>query len=111
MLDTARKTGRSLRDALSDADLARFLAAGREQGLMVGLAGALGWSDIAPLAALGPDLLGFRGLLCEGGTRTGALDARRVERVGLALRALRGEPQSINARQATLAAGAAFPAS
>jgi uncharacterized protein (UPF0264 family) len=111
MLDTARKTGRSLRSALSDADLARFLAAGREQGLMVGLAGALGWPDIAPLAALGPDLLGFRGLLCEGGTRTGALDARRVERVALALSAFRGERHSSSARQATLAAGAAFPAS
>lgn len=110
MLDTARKDGRSLRDILSDAEVARFLAAGRELGLMVGLAGALGFPDIAPLAALGPDLLGFRGLLCEGTTRTGALDARRVERVALALRAARAEPQSSSARQATLAAGAAFPA-
>lgn len=77
MLDTANKTAGSLREQLSLARLVAFVAAARRHGLIVGLAGSLRREDIPPLAALGPDYLGFRGALC-GGTRTRALDIRAL---------------------------------
>lgn len=85
MLDTADKASGSLRRHLDDAALAAFLADARANGLMSGLAGALTGADAAPLAALGPDYLGFRGALCSGG-RAGALDPARLRAVRDALK-------------------------
>ena len=85
MLDTADKTAGGLRRHLDDRALAGFLSAARAHGLMSGLAGALTLGDAAPLAALGPDYLGFRGALCARG-RTGALDPARLAGVRAALR-------------------------
>lgn len=86
MLDTALKDGRGLRDYLADARLRDFVARAQAAGLFVGLAGSLGPADIAPLARLWPDYLGFRGALTGGG-RGDAID-------GAAVRALR---QSLSA--------------
>lgn len=85
MLDTADKGAGSLRTHLGDAALAAFVAAARGHGLVTGLAGSLRLSDIAPLTAIAPDYLGFRGALCAQG-RAGALDADRLRAVGAALR-------------------------
>lgn len=85
MLDTADKSAGGLRTHLDEAPLARFVAAARAQRLMTGLAGSLKLADIAPLAALHPDYLGFRGALCATG-RTGALDPERLAAVGAALK-------------------------
>ncbi|MEP9351214.1 (5-formylfuran-3-yl)methyl phosphate synthase [Xanthobacter sp. KR7-225] len=85
MLDTADKTAGSLRRHLDDRALAGFLSAARAHGLMSGLAGSLTRADAAPLAALGPHYLGFRGALCATG-RTGALDPARLAAVRAALR-------------------------
>lgn len=74
MLDTAGKGAASLRQLVTDGWLAAFVEMARAQGLMVGLAGSLQASDAAPLAALDPDYVGFRGALCRGGDRTAALD-------------------------------------
>lgn len=82
MLDTAAKGQGGLRTHLSAAETGRFIGLARRAGLMAGLAGSLKAADIAPLAALGPDVLGFRGAACTGGAREGTLDAA-------ALRALR----------------------
>ncbi|MBB6309509.1 (5-formylfuran-3-yl)methyl phosphate synthase [Xanthobacter tagetidis] len=84
MLDTADKRAGGLRAHLDDRALAGFLAAARAHKLMSGLAGALALADAAPLAALGPDYLGFRGALCAEG-RTGALDPARLAAVRAAL--------------------------
>jgi uncharacterized protein (UPF0264 family) len=78
MMDTAGKAG-SLRGLLPPAALAAFVALGHRHGLMVGLAGSLRIADIDALAALGPDLLGFRGGLCEGFDRRRALSAAGVQ--------------------------------
>ncbi len=75
MLDTAAKGQGALRAHLSAAEIARFLGLARRAGLMAGLAGSLKPADIAPLAALEPDVLGFRGAACAGGAREGTLDA------------------------------------
>ena len=74
MLDTATKGQGGLRAHLSHAALAQFIAEARRARLMVGLAGSLRAADIAPLAALRPDILGFRGAACAGGLREEALD-------------------------------------
>jgi uncharacterized protein (UPF0264 family) len=52
---------------------------------MIGLAGSLRIEDIAPLAAIGPDLLGFRGALCQPDGRAAPLSTKRVGAVREAL--------------------------
>jgi uncharacterized protein (UPF0264 family) len=97
MLDTADKAAGSLRRHLDDRKLARFAHDARRFGLLAGLAGSLTIADIAPLAALGPDYLGFRRALCAG-ARTAALDPEAFAAVRAALDSARSN--------ATAAAGA-----
>ena len=81
MLDTAGKARGTLRDHLSDEQLAEFLTRVQARGLFAGLAGSLRVSDIASLMRLKPNVLGFRGALCEGAVRTGPLSADAVRAV------------------------------
>jgi uncharacterized protein (UPF0264 family) len=85
MLDTADKRGGTLRDHLDLERLGAFVARARESGLLTGLAGSLREGDVAPLAALGPHYLGFRGALCRLHRRGEALDARAIARIRAAL--------------------------
>lgn len=78
MLDTAHKRGGRLLDHLDLARLRAFVAAARSKRLICGLAGSLRRADIAPLAELRPDYLGFRGAACVGHRRGASLDAGRV---------------------------------
>lgn len=80
MLDTADKASGALPDVLDRATLASFVAQARARGLVCGLAGSLRRAHIAGLAALRPDIIGFRGALCERG-RTSALVAANVAAV------------------------------
>lgn len=84
MLDTADKGSGPLRRALPDAEIAEFVRRASALGLMTGLAGSLKLGDVAPLAAMAPDYLGFRGALCQG-ARTGRMDPAAVARVRSAL--------------------------
>ncbi len=77
MLDTADKSSGHLTTVLPTDLLAFFIDIAAANDLFAGLAGSLRKSDIAELAPLGPDVLGFRGALCAEG-RTSALDAGRV---------------------------------
>lgn len=86
MLDTAAKDGRALPDVMARAALRVFVAEARRCGVLCGLAGSLGVQHVAPLAALGPDMLGFRGALCVGHARAAMLDPERVRAVRDALR-------------------------
>jgi uncharacterized protein (UPF0264 family) len=88
MLDTANKEAGSLRDWTDRDWLADFVQRGRAAGLLVGLAGSLREDDVRPLAALGPDYLGFRGALCAQTDREECLDPARVR----AIRALLDRP-------------------
>ncbi|HLF97753.1 MAG TPA: (5-formylfuran-3-yl)methyl phosphate synthase [Methylococcaceae bacterium] len=81
MLDTRDKRAGSLRDLLGEAELRAFLDRGRGSGLLRGLAGSLREADIAPLLALQPDYLGFRGALCAATKRTAALDIQALGNV------------------------------
>jgi len=82
MLDTANKAAGRLPTVLPANELSKFVLLARKSGLMSGLAGSLRLEDIAPLASLGSDVLGFRGALCETG-RSSKLDPARVTAVRL----------------------------
>ena len=81
MLDTANKNAGSLRDWTDPDWLAEFVRQARAAGLLVGLAGSLREDDVRPLAALGPDYLGFRGALCTQTDREECLDPDRVRAI------------------------------
>jgi (5-formylfuran-3-yl)methyl phosphate synthase len=81
MFDTMGKTAGSLTDHLSYMTLAGHIAAAKDAGLVVGLAGSLTARQVPSLLALQPDLLGFRGALCRHGDRTQTLDAERLAAV------------------------------
>jgi (5-formylfuran-3-yl)methyl phosphate synthase len=78
MLDTCDKAGRGLRACRRDGALRRFVEVARGLGLLTGLAGSLGATDISPLLALTPDYLGFRGALCGERGRQGTIDTGAV---------------------------------
>lgn len=81
MLDTADKAAGALPDVLSLRVLRDFIDGAHDVGLLAGLAGSLRLKHVATLKALAPDLLGFRGALCEGADRTSALDPRAIQLV------------------------------
>ncbi|TSA05606.1 MAG: hypothetical protein D4R76_00300 [Methylococcus sp.] len=77
MLDTADKSKGSLRHGRSDDFIGAFVEEAHAHSLLCGLAGSLTLADIEPLSRLGPDYLGFRGALCDGG-RTQRLNPSRL---------------------------------
>ena len=99
MLDTAGKSTGPLTAHLARAALAGFVARARSLGLVSGLAGSLRLADIAGLASLGADYLGFRSALATGG-RGGNLDPAALRAVRQAL------DRSAASSSATAAAGA-----
>lgn len=85
MYDTADKRASPLRLLKSETDLALFVRRAQGLGLLCGLAGKLRQPDIAPLLALRPDYLGFRGALCIAGERAGHLDPHALAAVRAAI--------------------------
>jgi dihydroneopterin aldolase len=81
MLDTALKNGKTLRDWRTTLELETFLHRTRDLGLLSGLAGSLRTEDIAPLLALKPDYLGFRGALCADRDRKKTFDYEAASRI------------------------------
>jgi dihydroneopterin aldolase len=77
-----RLTLRDFADLSRLAVLARRVRAHR---MLCGFAGGLGVADVHPLAALDPDLLGFRGALCVGEDRAARLTSAAVRGVRAAL--------------------------
>lgn len=84
MLDTADKAAGSLTTVLSVRQLTQFLRVARDNDLFAGLAGSLRESDIAGLARVETDMLGFRGALCPSG-RKGVIEGDRVVQVRRAI--------------------------
>ncbi|MCY4211464.1 MAG: hypothetical protein OXE97_10555 [Gammaproteobacteria bacterium] len=81
MLDTCEKANGNLRNKLDDGALAEFVNQAGHSGLLTGLAGSLTRADIAPLLAINPDYLGFRGALCKQHRRTAQLDTAKVKEI------------------------------
>jgi hypothetical protein len=84
LIDTLSKDGRSLFDHLRREALRGFVADCRRRGLLCALAGSLTAAHAPALVTLGPDFVGARGALCEGG-RTGRLDPARLRAFRAAL--------------------------
>ena len=78
MFDTMGKGTGSLPDHMSYMTLAGHIATAKAEGLVVGLAGSLKAKHVPSLLALAPDLLGFRGALCQAGDRAQTLDEGRL---------------------------------
>lgn len=85
MLDTADKAAGALPEVMGRCQLQAFVTTARRHGLVAGLAGALRLMHVAGLAALGPDVIGFRGALCTGSERTAAVSRPAVVAVREAL--------------------------
>lgn len=77
LLDTAFKDRGSLFDILDVARVAQWLAAARAAGLFTALAGSLSEPGLRTALALGADIVGVRGAVCDGG-RTGRVSVARV---------------------------------
>ena len=88
MLDTAHKTGKSLRDWRKDEELRDFVNHAMDHGLLAGLAGSLRKKDVPPLLTIEPDYLGFRGALCSGSNRNQNLDAAAFAKIRNAIQEL-----------------------
>jgi uncharacterized protein (UPF0264 family) len=80
MLDTADKSAGRLTGILPENRLREFVQLAHSHGLFAGLAGSLRLSDVARLAQLEPDVLGFRGALCAAG-RASAVDPDKIARI------------------------------
>jgi len=100
MLDTAGKGTGALPDHMAMDDIARFVKAGRRAGLMVGVAGSLRAPHVAPLLALEPDVIGFRGALCRDGMRDGGLDPQACRRIRALIPAVHADGQRFQAPRA-----------
>ncbi|ARN81535.1 (5-formylfuran-3-yl)methyl phosphate synthase [Methylocystis bryophila] len=79
MLDTAHKGKGRLLDHVGVGALGDFVSRARALGLSSGLAGSLEAPDVPRLLVLAPDVLGFRGALCETGDRQRALSPAGVK--------------------------------
>jgi uncharacterized protein (UPF0264 family) len=77
VFDTALKNGRTIFDCVDTNTLKACLHAAGARGAMTGLAGSLGWAQLAMIHELAPDIAGFRTALCDGG-RSARLDPARV---------------------------------
>ena len=63
----------------------RLTRCAHQRGLFAGLAGALRLGSIPALLELQPDILGFRGALCEGARRTGEFDPDAMRAIRAAI--------------------------
>ncbi len=81
MLDTARKGEGTLLTTLDTQALESFVLQTRRAGLLCALAGSLRADDLPRIAALGPDIVGFRGAVCRGDRAGGRVDADAVRRL------------------------------
>lgn len=103
MLDTATKNGKRLRHHLDDGVLLKFVEHASSLGLLTGLAGSLAIPDIAALAKIGPDYLGFRGALCQEADRKARLDPVRLSDVKNVLYSCNMETKSVHERASGIA--------
>ena len=78
MFDTMGKRVGSLPEHMSFMGLADRIASAKAEGLIVGLAARCKRATCRASLALQPDLLGFRGALCQGGDRALPIDPDRL---------------------------------
>lgn len=69
MVDTAIKDGTALFEHMNQDECAEFVKRSHEYGLQVALAGSVRTDHLTDLAAIGTDIVGVRGAVCDGGRR------------------------------------------
>ena len=84
MVDTALKKKSSF-EILSLEELREFVENARSKGLMTALAGGLKLEHLKAVKEIKPDVVGVRGLVCNGG-RDSSLDIDLVKRFVEAVR-------------------------
>ncbi len=73
MVDTAIKDGKSLFDFLDVVSLVEFKNKGKENNLLVALAGNLQLEDIEKIKEIKPDIIGVRSIVCTNGDRNNGI--------------------------------------
>ena len=84
MVDTGIKDGRSTFEFMGREELQGFVDAAHGQGLQCALAGSIKFEDLSLIKAIGPDIIGVRGLVC-GGDRTAGIRAELVSQLRAAM--------------------------
>jgi (5-formylfuran-3-yl)methyl phosphate synthase len=87
LVDTLGKSGPTIFDCAGSATLPALLSECRRLGLLSALAGSIRRDHLPHVRTLGPDFVGARGALCDGG-RIGSLDPGRLRAFRAALRGL-----------------------
>lgn len=103
MLDTASKARGSLIDSMPLAEIELFVRRARRAGLLIGLAGSLRACHVHSLLQLRPDLMGFRGALCEQGSRGNDLSITACTEIGRLIAAGCGSSKTRFKQRATSA--------
>lgn len=81
LLDTAVKDGKTLFDFLNPGQLSVLAERTHKNGLIFGLAGALGERDLKTVHAIGADIVGLRTAVCLDNRRSGPLEAARIQKL------------------------------
>jgi uncharacterized protein (UPF0264 family) len=81
LIDTFCKDGTCLFDWMSIQRIRGLSRIAQEAGLTVGLAGSIKFSDISKVVETGAEILGVRGLVCDGGKRENSVIPERVNLV------------------------------
>jgi hypothetical protein len=80
MLDTAIKDGTALFDHLAPQTCSEFVALCHKYGTFAALAGSVRRAHLAGLTAIGTDIVGVRGAVCQGGDRnTGRIQPHLIK--------------------------------
>jgi hypothetical protein len=79
LIDTFCKDGTCLFDWMSIQRIRDLKRIAQDAGLSVGLAGSIKLSDISKVVETGAEILGVRGLACDGGKRENSVVAERVQ--------------------------------
>ena len=74
MIDTINKDGRSLFDFLNPAELKDFCQQAKKADVFSALAGSLSFDDVGLLKEIQPDIVGFRGAVCENNDRSSKIN-------------------------------------
>lgn len=78
MIDTLNKSGKNLFDFLKLGELKRFAEQAKKAEVFSALAGSLKSEDLPILREIDPDIIGFRGAVCENKDRTAAISSAKI---------------------------------
>ncbi|KXS49563.1 MAG: Uncharacterized protein AWL62_948 [Halanaerobium sp. T82-1] len=81
MIDTINKDGRSLFDFLKPAELKDFCQQAKKAEVFSALAGSLSFDDLGLLKEIKPDIVGFRGAVCENNDRSSKINSGLINQL------------------------------